>query len=41
MPLEFVIPREATLDGKLTLQWERQTGRGIQIAEVWLIKSES
>ena len=39
-PLEFIIPREATSDGLLTLKWERQTGRGIQIAEVWLIKSK-
>ena len=39
-PLEFIIPHEATSDGLLTLKWERQTGRGIQIAEVWLIKSK-
>jgi len=37
-PLEFVIPREATKDGVLELAWQRLTGRGIQVAEVWLIK---
>ena len=37
-PLEFVIPREATQDGVLDLVWQRLTGRGTQVAEVWLIK---
>ena len=37
-PLEFVIPREATQDGKLELTWQRVTGRGTQVAEIWLIK---
>lgn len=37
-PLEFIIPQEATKDGKLDLRWDRDTGRGIQIAEVWLLK---
>ena len=37
-PLEFVIPPAATADGKLELRWDRDTGRGIQIAEVWLLK---
>jgi hypothetical protein len=37
-PLEFRIPHEATQDGTLELAWERLTGRGTQIAEVWLIK---
>ena len=37
-PLEFVIPREATQDGVLELSWQRVTGRGTQVAEVWLIK---
>jgi len=37
-PLEFVIPIEATKDGVLNLRWDRDTGRGIQIAEVWLLK---
>jgi len=37
-PLEFIIPREATQDGMLELTWQRLTGRGIQIAEVWLLK---
>lgn len=38
IPLEFVIPREATQNGTLELTWQRITGRGIQVAEVWLIK---
>ena len=37
-PLEFVIPREATEDGTLELTWQRITGRGTQVAEIWLIK---
>lgn len=37
-PLEFVIPTDATADGALELRWDRDTGRGIQIAEVWLLK---
>ncbi len=37
-PLEFPIPREATGDGSLELTWHRVTGRGTQVAEVWLIK---
>jgi hypothetical protein len=40
VPLEFVIPRETTQDGILELRWDRDTGRGIQIAEVWLIKDQ-
>jgi hypothetical protein len=39
-PLEFVIPREATRDGVLELTWQRFTGRGAQVAEVWLIKEK-
>jgi hypothetical protein len=37
-PLEFPIPREATRDGALELTWQRLTGRGTQVAEVWLLK---
>lgn len=42
-PLTFDIPVEATRDGVLTLKWTSEvdmggTGRGCQIAEVWLIK---
>jgi hypothetical protein len=42
-PVEFDIPREATSDGKLTLSWTQEpgrggNGRGCQVAEVWLIK---
>jgi hypothetical protein len=36
-PLEFIIPREATEDGVLDLKWQRLTGRGVQVAEVWLL----
>ena len=37
-PLEFPIHPAATADGSLELKWERHTGRGIQVAEVWLLK---
>lgn len=41
-PLEFDVPREATADGALTLEWEKPkgaggNGRGTQISEVWLM----
>jgi hypothetical protein len=39
-PLEFPIPRAATEDGTLELRWQRITGRGTQVAEVWLIKND-
>lgn len=35
-PMEFAIPREATADGTLELQWDLLEGRGCQVAEVWL-----
>lgn len=37
-PVEFPIPREATVDGELELSWELVSGRGCQVAEVWLIQ---
>jgi len=42
-PVEFDIPREATGGGRLELAWtqgpnQRGSGRGCQVAEVWLIK---
>ena len=42
-PLEFDIPREATAKGELDLNWTREpglggNGRGVQVAEVWLIR---
>ena len=42
-PVEFAIPREATVKGELTLQWNLEpgvggNGRGCQVSEVWLIK---
>jgi hypothetical protein len=45
-PLEFDIPREATKDGTLLLEWTRPpglggNGRGNQVAEVWLIRKGS
>jgi hypothetical protein len=44
-PVEFAIPEEATQDGQLTLTWHRQpglrgNGRGLQVAEVWLIRAD-
>lgn len=38
VPLEFPLPREATQDGALELRWTRVTGRGTQVAEVWLLR---
>ncbi len=43
-PVEFPVPPEATRDGKLELLWEKEkgfggAGRGLQVAEVWLIRS--
>jgi hypothetical protein len=42
-PLEFDIPGEATASGTLDLKWYREAGlgdagRGLQVAEVWLIR---
>jgi hypothetical protein len=42
-PLEFDIPPRATADGRLTLTWTREpgkggNGRGCQVAEVWLMR---
>jgi len=37
-PIEYDIPRAATSDGKLELEWGLVEGRGTQVAEVWLIK---
>ncbi|MCA9112924.1 MAG: hypothetical protein KDA52_23425, partial [Planctomycetaceae bacterium] len=37
-PLEFTVPKAATSDGVLDLQWELLAQRGCQVAEVWLIK---
>jgi hypothetical protein len=42
-PLEFDIPAAATQDGELRLKWHRTpglggSGRGCQVAEVWLMK---
>jgi hypothetical protein len=43
VPVEFDIPAQATADGKLTLSWRQEpgkggNGRGCQVAEVWLIR---
>ena len=45
-PMKFDIPREATADGELMLTWRqgpgsRGAGRGTQVAEVWLMRSEA
>ncbi len=42
-PLEFDIPAELTADGALTLRWAQEpgrggSGRGCQVAEVWLMR---
>jgi hypothetical protein len=42
-PVEFAVPEEATGGGTLTLRWEKEPGgggpgRGLEIAEVWLIR---
>jgi len=38
-PVEFDVPRGATKDGVLELQWQLMNkARGCQVAEVWLIK---
>jgi hypothetical protein len=39
-PQEYAIPREATSDGMLELQWDLVEGRGCQVAEVWLYPAE-
>jgi hypothetical protein len=43
LPVEFDIPAEATQGGVLRLKWERTpggggSGRGLQVAEVWLMR---
>jgi hypothetical protein len=42
-PVEFDIPAAATAGGELTLSWSQDpgsggTGRGCQVAEVWLLR---
>jgi hypothetical protein len=44
--MEFDIPAAATQDGELRLKWYRTpglggSGRGCQVAEVWLIRKPS
>jgi len=43
VPVEFDVPAESTADGKLTLTWRQEpgkgrNGRGCQVAEVWLLR---
>ena len=38
VPLEYTVPKEATADGTLELEWQLVEGRGCQVAEVWLLK---
>jgi hypothetical protein len=45
-PVEFDVPRAATADGELTLEWtqgpgSRGAGRGTQVAEIWLIRKQT
>jgi len=37
-PVEFSIPKAATADGLLDLEWNLVSGRGCQVGEVWLIR---
>ena len=39
--LEFEIPAEATKGGVLDLEWQRQSGRGPQVSEAWLIRKDN
>ena len=39
-PLEFAIPQEATAGGTLELEWQHLSGRGCQVAEVWLLRTD-
>jgi len=44
-PMVWDVPHEATKDGKLLLRWNSEgdmggTGRGCQVAEVWLIRKK-
>lgn len=44
-PVEFAVPRAATADGRLTLGWRAEpgiggAGRGCQVAEVWLMRTQ-
>ncbi len=46
VPLEFALPPASTADGRLTLTWNAEPGRGgngraCQVAEVWLIREEA
>jgi len=36
-PVDFPLPKEATEDSTLDLEWQLIDGRGCQVAEVWLI----
>lgn len=38
VPVEFAVPKEATKTGTLELTWRRLSGRGCQVAEVFLLK---
>jgi len=45
-PVEFDVPADATRSGELRLTWSRPkglggNGRGVQVAEVWLIRAEA
>ncbi|MBI3118635.1 MAG: hypothetical protein HYZ00_08110, partial [Candidatus Hydrogenedentes bacterium] len=37
-PVEFTIPKAATADGVLDLEWRRESGRGCQVSELWLLR---
>lgn len=39
-PVEYVLPASLTADGALELQWDLVDGRGCQVAEVWLERTD-
>lgn len=38
-PVEFDVPQDAVKDGLLDLEWQLVSGRGCQVAEVWLLRT--
>ena len=39
-PIEFPIPKNATVGGALDLEWQLIEGRGCQVAETWLLRTD-
>ena len=40
-PLNFLVPKEATADGRLQLRWNLVEKRGCQVGEVWLMRVDT